>query len=107
MKTVEDREKIRRARFIEHKSGREIASEMGISRNTVHDALENATKEYTLRKPRPAPVLGPYMARIDEMLAENPRLSKKQRYTSHRIYQLIHSEGYKGAESTVRHYVGK
>jgi transposase len=107
MKKVEEREKIRRAHFLEHKSGRQIASEMGISRNTVRDALESATKKYTLHKPRPAPVLGPYMARIDEMLAENPRLPKKQRYTSHRIYQLIGSEGYKGAESTVRHYVGK
>lgn len=106
MKTVEDREKIRRAYILEHKSMRQIADELSISRNTVRDALDNVSKEYALGKPRPAPVLGPYIARINEMLAENARLPRKQRYTSRRIYQVIRKEGYEGAESSVRRYVG-
>ncbi|MHC4752296.1 MAG: IS21 family transposase [Planctomycetota bacterium] len=107
MKTVEEIEQIRRAYFLENKSMRQIAREMEISRNTVRKALDRASWEYTLSKPRPVPVLGPYKERINELLAENARLPRKQRYTSHLIYQAIHSEGYTGAESTVRRYVGQ
>lgn len=106
MKTVEEREQIRRAYYLEEKTGRQIADELGISRNTVRNAIDNAVRKYTLRKPRPATVLGPYKERIHEILAENDRLPRKQRYTTHRIYQQICSEGYSGAESTVRHYIG-
>lgn len=106
MKTVEEREKIRRAYYLEHKSAREIARELEVSRNTVRNALDEALAEYKLHMLRPAPVLGSYIPRIDELLAENARLPRKQRYTSHRIYQVIHSEGFRGAESTVRRYVG-
>jgi transposase len=106
MKTVEEREKIRRAYYLEEKSYRQIAQELGISRNTVRSALDGAVGNYTLRKPRPSIVLGPYKGRIGELLMENDRLPRKQRYTSHRIYHQICSEGYQGAESTVRHYIG-
>jgi len=106
MKTVEEREKIRRAYYLEEKSCRQIALELGISRNTVRNALDDAVGRYTLRKPRPAMVLGSYKERIGELLMENDRLPRKQKYTSHRIYHQIHTEGYQGAESTVRHYIG-
>jgi transposase len=106
MKKVEEREKIRRAYYLEEKSCRQIALELGISRNTVRNALDDAVGRYTLRKPRPAMVLGQYKGRISELLMENDRLPKKQKYTSHRIYHQIHTEGYQGAESTVRHYIG-
>jgi transposase len=122
MKTVEEIEKIRRAYFLEDKSMRQIAREENVSRNTVRKAIDKVSWGYTLSKPRPARVLGPYKERINELLAENARLPKerinellaenarlprKQRYTSHRIYQVIHSAGYTGAESTVRKYVGQ
>jgi transposase len=108
MISVEDREKIRRAYFKENKSQRQIARELGHSRKTVRKAIESAEPgSYTLRKPRPAPVLGPYRARIDELLEENERLPRKQRYTGHRIYKEIQADGYSGAESTVRGYIAQ
>ena len=108
MLKVEKREQIRRAYFIEKKSQREIAKEMRCSRDTVKKAIESAEAgRYTLRQPRPAPVLGPYMARIDELLEENERLPRKQRYTTHRIYKDVEGQGYTGAESTVRGYVAR
>jgi len=108
MISVEDRERIRRAYFIENKSMRQIARELGHSRDTVKKAIEAAEPAtYTLRRPRPAPTLGPYMARIDELLEENERLPRKQRYTGHRIYELIQSDGYMGSESSVRGYIAK
>jgi len=104
---VDEREKIRRAYFFEHKSMRRIAREMKHSRTTVQEAIVSAEpKEYALRQPRAAPVLGPYQARIDELLAESERLPPKQRYTGHKIYEDIYGQGYRGSESSVRRYIG-
>lgn len=108
MISVEDREKIRRAYFVENKGLRQIARELRVARKTVRKAIESAEAEtYTLNQPRPAPVLGPYKQRIDELLAENERLPKKQRYTSHKIFEEVVKAGYQGAESTVRGYIGQ
>jgi transposase len=104
---VDERERMRRAYFLEGKSIRGIAREMGHSRTTVKRAIESAEEEtYTLREPRPAPVLGPYMARIDELLTENEHLPPKQRYTGYKIYEDIYDRGYRGSESGVRRYIG-
>lgn len=105
---VDERERVRRAYFVEQMSMRQIAKEMGHSRHTVKSAIEAAgAGEYRLRRPRVAPVLGDYMSRIDELLAENERLPRKQRYTGHTIYQLLQKEGYTGSESGVRRYIGR
>ena len=103
---VDERERIRRAYYVEEKSIRQIARELQHSRETVKKALKSAEPaKYTLKKPRPAPVLGPYMARIDELLEENERMPRKQRRTCHKIYEAIKSEGYTGSESRVRGYI--
>jgi len=108
MINLEDREKIRRAYFIENKSVRQIARELGHSRDTVKKAIESAEPAtYTIRKPRAAPVLGPYKGRIDKILAENERLPRKQRYTGRKVYQDITAKGYRGSESNVRHYIAQ
>lgn len=105
---VEDRELIRRAHFLEHKSIRKIAKELRHSRDMVKKAIESAEPgEYTLRQPRPAPVLGAYLSRIDELLAENERLPRKQRYTGHKIYEQLQKEGYTGSESGIRRHIGQ
>jgi transposase len=108
MLQVEDREKIRRAYFVEHKSIRQISREMNHSRDTVRDAITTPeAKSYTRKKPKSAPVLGSYKERIDELLAENETLPRKQRYTGRRIYEVLCEEGYEGSESSVRGYVSQ
>lgn len=108
MVQVEDRERIRRAYFVEHKSIRQIARELQHSRETVSKALESAEPApYTLQAPRPAPMLGSYKVRIAALVAENEQLPRKQRYTSHRIYKIVQQEGFTGGESTVRGYVAQ
>ncbi len=105
---VEEQEAIRRAYFVEDKSIRAIAEELHHGRRVVRRAIESADPaEYKLKEPREAPVLGPYKGRIDELLVENRTLPRKQRYTAHRIFALIWADGYRGAESTVRGYVGQ
>jgi DNA-binding transcriptional MocR family regulator len=81
MISVEKREQIRRAYFVEDKSMRTIAKELHCSRDTIKKAIASPEGEpYTLTKPRVMPVLGPYTDRIDELLAESERMPRKQLY---------------------------
>jgi transposase len=108
MITVEEKEKIRRAYYLEQKSIRQIAKELNHGRTVVRKALASAEPEkYQLKRPRPAPVLGPYKVRVDELLAENERLPPKQRYRWHKIYEVIRQEGYQGSGSNLRHYLAQ
>ena len=105
MITLEQYEQIRRMHYLEEKSGREIARELGISRQTVARALQSEqAPEYTLKKPREAPRLGPYQNHLDALLQENSRLPKKQRYTGHKLFELLQAQGYGGSESSVQMY---
>ena len=108
MITVQDRERIRHAYFIEQKSIRQIAREQHHAPKTIKKAIASSEAEsYSLSKPRPAPVLGPYKAEIERLLAENEKMPRKQRYTTHKIYLAIQEQGYPGSEPTVRGYVAK
>jgi transposase len=108
MINVMDREKIRRAYYIEGKSMRQIARELRHGYRTIRKALASAEAEaYTLPKPKPAPVLGPYKGEIDKLLAEETKLPRKQRYTSQKIFAILKGQGYLGSESGLRRYVGQ
>jgi hypothetical protein len=103
MITVETREQLRRAYFHEHKTMREIARELQCSRTSVQKAIQSAEPAvYTLRVPRPAPVLGPYKLVIEQFLAENERMPRKQRDTGQKIFELLQAQGYAGREPSVR-----
>jgi transposase len=107
MISVDERESIRRAYFLEDRSIRQIARELHHSPRTIHKAIDSAAPEARIRHARECPVLGPYESRIQELLMENTRLPRKQQYTGRRIYHQIRSEGYGGAESSVRRYIGQ
>ena len=102
MISVEHREAMRRAYFVDEKSIRQIAREYRCSRKTIRKAVAAADPpEYTLVSPRPSPVLGPFKARIDELMAASEKLPRKQRYTAKRIYDVIRTEGFQGSAPTV------
>ncbi|HLW00382.1 MAG TPA: IS21 family transposase [Ktedonobacterales bacterium] len=106
MLTSEERERIRRAYYLDHQSIRHIAREEGRSRRTIDQAVsDDPPTAYHLTKPKPAPILGPFQARIEDLLRQSERLPPKQRYTAHKIFQLLQAEGYQGCESSVRHAV--
>jgi len=108
MKNVDDFEEIRRAYFIEKQSIRAIHRQLGYSRETIRKAIVNpAPQPYQLSQPRPAPVLGPYQQRITELLDESDRQRRKQRYTAHKIYEILRQEGYEGSEGAVHNYVSR
>lgn len=108
MISMADYEAIRRAYFVDKKSIRQIARERGHSRKTVRKAIANPEpRSYTLQADRPAPVLGPFKDRIQQLWRQNRTLPRKQRWSARTIYLQIKKEGYAGAESTVRGFVGK
>jgi transposase len=103
---VEDREQIRRAYFVEHKSIRAISRELKHSRATIREALASGEpRPYHLKVPRAAPVLGPFTEQLERLLVENASLPRKQRYTAHKIFELLKASGYLGSEGSVRRYV--
>ena len=109
MITVEDKEIVRRAYYIEHKSIRQIQRETGYHRNTIRKTLDDGmVPEYNLKELRPTPILTPVKGIIDHWLAEDERQSPKQRHIAKRIYERLKAEyGFSGAESSIRRYVGE
>lgn len=108
MKTVDDYEVIRRAYFIEQLSIRGIQRQYGYDRETIRKAITHAGPPgYQLKAPRVAPVLGPYKAQLQALLSESEQQRRKQRYTAHRIYELLVAQGYTGSEGAVHNYVSR
>jgi transposase len=105
---VEQRETLRQMYFLQRLPIREIARRTGVARQSIRKAIsDDELPHYTLSKPRPKPRLDPFKLSLEQMLAENKTLPRKQRYTAHRIFQLLQKEGYTGSESTVRGYIGQ
>lgn len=107
MLTVKQWEQIRRAYHVEGQSIRAIARTTGLARRTVRKMVEAEAPPKYQRPAREAHKLGPYKERIQGLLAQNKTLPRKQRWTTPTIMRVIEAEGYRGAESTVRHYVGQ
>jgi len=108
MITVIDRERIRRAYYVEGKTMRQIEREMHHGYWTIPKALDSAERQpYTLSRPKLAPKLGPYKEKIAGLLEKERSLPRKQRFTTHKIYKLMEAEGYSGSESSLRRYVGQ
>jgi len=108
MKTVDDYEAIRRAYFLEGMSIRKISRQMQHGRAVIRKAIAQAEPQgYQLLQPREAPVLEPYKPRINELLDKSDKMPRKQRYTGHKIYELVRAEGYTGSEGSVHNYVSQ
>jgi transposase len=93
-----------------HRDGqsiRQIAKQLGHSRDTVKKALVQATPlPYTRTAPRTCPKLGPFIGQIEQILAEDQSAPRKQRHTAARIFQRLRDEhGYGGQYDQVRRYV--
>ena len=93
----EERERIRRMYYVEEQSIHQIARIEGRNRVTIRKALSDDPPPSN-RPPRKAskPVFGPYKERVEQLVQENKQLPRKQRYTAHRIFEIIRAEGYQG-----------
>jgi transposase len=92
--------------FLEEVSIREVARQMGVSRNTVRKSLQANEPVRQESKSRRKPVLEKVAPRIDELLEEwRPRSTRKQRITGSRIHRQLIEEGYEVGITTVRGYL--
>ncbi len=107
MVKVDEKERIRRAYFLQRKSIRQIARELHHARRTVRKAIHDPSPpQYTRVVLTTKPVLDPFAAIIDRWLDDDLSSPKKQRHTARRIYhRLVEEHGFSGGESTVRRYV--
>jgi transposase len=108
MKKVEDYERIRKAYHIEGLSIREISRQYGHGRTLIRKTLEHAVPEpYQINCPRNANIIGQYRERIQELLKESEKQPRKQRYTGHKIYEILVKEGYTGSEGYVHNHISQ
>ena len=107
MKQVRDYERVRRMRFVEGLSKREIIRRTGFHWKTVNKMLANAAPPgYRRRNPVQSPKLGPFKGVIDSILEQDRREHPKQRHTAKRIFERLRDEhGFEGGYTIVKDYV--
>ena len=98
---------VRHKVLVEGRSARQVAEELGISRNTVRRYVEGAEPS---RKPvtRPAPVLEAVRPRIEALLGESPRWTGgKQRLTATQLHRMVVAEGHRVGVTLVKEAVAE
>lgn len=99
--------KVRRAHFQDGLSGRQIARDFGISRDSVLKMLPYSEPPgYRRTAAIKRPKLDTYIGQIDQWLAEDKMRPRKQRHTSKRIFIRLRDEcGFVGGDTIVKDYV--
>jgi len=97
---------IRRKVLVEQVSKRQVMAEYGIHAKTLEKILSNPEPPgYRMSKPRPKPVIGPFLGRIEEILKQDRELPRKQRHTAKRIFDRLKEKGYAGGYTQVKEAV--
>ena len=87
---------------------RQIARDLGVSRNTVRKYVGDSEEPDRRRAPRPRPVLDDVRTRIDEILQEwSRRTTAKQRITGTLVHKQLVGEGHRVGLTTVRAYLAE
>jgi transposase len=103
---VDDYGAIRRA-FRDGMTIKRIVREFHHSRNTIRKILRNSEPN-PIPEPRQrtAPVLGPFQALIDQILADDEQAPPKQRHTAMQAFRRLRDEhGYPGGYAQVQRYL--
>lgn len=108
MLTVDDYGRIRIA-YRDGLSVRAIARTYHHSRRKVRDALaEPEPRRYTRAKDPPRPRLGPFVAIVEQILADDAQAPPKQRHTRQQVFRRLRDEhGYAGGYDAVRRFIGQ
>ena len=99
--------KVRQAHFHDGLSGRQIARDFGISRDSVAKMLAYSEPPgYRRTAPIRRPKLDAFIGQIDQWLAEDKARPRKQRHTAKRIFERLRDEcGFDGGYTIVKDYV--
>ena len=99
---------VRHKVLVEGRSARQVAQEMGISRNTVKRYLALAAPVRVEQEPRKRPVREKVETRLHALLDESPRWTGgKQRLTATRLHQMIVAEGFSVGTTVVKEVVAE
>lgn len=95
---------IRRKVLVEGASKRSVLRDYGIGHQALARILANPEPPgYQMAEVRKKPVLGPHLATIDQILADDRSAPPKQRHTARRIFERLRDEhGYSGCYSQVQ-----
>ena len=105
MLIVETIGRIRRERFVKGKSIKQIARDLGLSRNTVRKVLRSEETSFAYeREVQPRPKLGRWTAELDRLLTANANSSTRERLTLIRLFEELRALGYEGGYDAVRRY---
>ena len=103
MLCVETIGKIRRWHRIDRLSISQIARRLGASRNTVKKYLKsNVTAPKYGPRPKRFPVMGPWAARLLELLSEDAGKALRERRNGQRLYDTLIEEGFPGSYPTLQ-----
>ena len=99
--------KVRRAHFQDGLSGRQIARDFGIGRDSVRKMLAcSEPPGYRRTAEIKRPKLDAFVDQIDHWLVEDKVRPRKQRHTSKRIFERLRNEyGFDGGYTIVKDYV--
>ncbi len=92
---------IRRWRYRDHFSIREISRRTGLSRNTVRKYLRSDTVEPKFNIPDRPSKLDPYADKLSQMLGQEAGKSRKQKRTTKQLHADLAALGYDGSYNRV------
>jgi transposase len=105
MKCVDTIARIRREFFVQGKTIKEIVRELHVSRNTVRKVVRSGATSFEYERERqPRPVIGPWQAALDGILASNETKAVRERLTLIRVFEELRGLGYEGGYDAVRRY---
>ena len=94
---------IRRRVLVEGVSRRQILRETGLHWRTLKKILEHPEPPgYQQKQARQRRKLGPFEARIEEILQADQAMPRKQRHTAKRLWERLRAEGFTGGYSIVK-----
>lgn len=96
---------VRRRHLVSGEKISAIARSLNLSRTTVRKYLNTTNEPSYHRSQQPEPKLGAFKDRLEQWLAHDAGLPRKQRRTARRLFEGLQSEGYSGAYDSVQRFV--
>src|ERR1700750_483285 len=100
--------RIRREHVVKGKTIKEIARDLGISRNTIRKVLRSGETSFEYERTiQPRPKLGRWTSDLSELLEGNAAKPAREQLTLIRIFEELRGRGYDGGYDAVRRYAGR